>query len=171
MERVKSVRCICMTRAKLFRWGYLTPRQRHLWGLRLGGLTESDISRKVEISRQSVHIILNVAREKISRALKEAAEVNRIQIEHVDVARGILVGESLEFGHKVVVTYSPSNGIRIWYAHDDECRECRFDRSWIKIILKEAEERQIGLSDSELRLPPHKLAKLVFSKILPGVEL
>lgn len=155
----------------MFRWAYLTPRQRHLWSLRLGGLTESDISRKEEISRQSVHIILNVAVGKISEALREAAMVNRIKVDHVDVMKGILVGESLEFGHKVVVTYSPSNGIRIWYAHDDDCRECKFDKSWVKVILREAQERRIELADAELRLPPHKLAKLVFSRMLPGVEL
>ncbi len=154
-----------------FRLGYLTPRQRHLWSLKLGGLSESDISRKEEISRQSVHIILDVARDKISRALDEAAEVNRIRVSHTDVARGILVGESLEFDHKVVVTYSPSNGIKIWYAHDDACRECKLDKSWVRVILKEAEERRIELSAAELRLPPHKLAKLIFAKMLPGVEL
>jgi len=155
----------------MFRWGYLTPRQRHIWSLRLGGLTESDISRKEEISRQSVHIILNVAREKISQALKEAAEVNRIEIKHMDVMKGILVGKSLEFNHKVVVTYSSSNGIRVWYAHHDDCRECKLDRGWVKVILKEAQERRIDLSDAELRLPPNRLAKLIFSRMLPGVEL
>jgi transcriptional regulator len=160
-----------MRASDMFRWGYLTPRQRHLWALKFGGLTESDISRREEISRQSVHIILDVAREKISQALKETVEVNRIRVEHLDVAKGILVGESLEFGHKVVVTYSPSNGIRIWYAHDADCRECKLDKSWVKVILKEAQERRIELSDAELRLPPRTLAKLIFSKMLPGVEL
>jgi len=160
-----------MAVSDMFRSGYLTPRQRDLWGLRLGGLTESDISRREEISRQSVHIILGVAREKISQALKEAADVNRIQVEHMDVMKGILVGESLEFGHKVVVTYSPSNGIRIWYAHDDDCQECKLDKSWVRVILREAHERHVELSDTELQLAPHKLAKLIFSKILPGVKL
>lgn len=175
VERVKSVRCRHLTSqtgaSDVFRLAYLTPRQRHLWSLRLGGLSESDISRREDISRQSVHVILNVARDKISLALKEAAEVNRIQTRHLDVMKGILVGESLEFGHKVVVTYSPTNGIRIWYAHDDDCRECRVDKSWTKVIMKEAQERQVRLSDAELRLPPHKLAKLIFARILPGVEL
>lgn len=160
-----------MEASDTFRWGYLTPRQRDLWRLRREGLTESGISRREEISRQSVHIILNVAREKISQALEEAAEINRVRIEHTDALKGILVGESLEFGHKVVITYSPSNGIRVWYAHDDDCRECKLDKSWVKVILKEAQERQIPLTDAELRLPPHKLAKHVFSKILPGVKL
>jgi transcriptional regulator len=160
-----------MEASDTFRWGYLTPRQRELWSLKLGGLTESDISRKEEISRQSVHIILDVAQEKLSQALKEAAEVNRLKVLQVDAAKGVLFGESLEFGHKVVVTYSAANGIKIWYAHDDDCRECKLDRSWVKLILKEAEERRIELSAAEIRLPPHKLAKLIFSKMLPGVEL
>jgi hypothetical protein len=82
-----------------------------------------------------------------------------------------LAGRSLEFGHKVVVTYSPSNGIRIWYAHDDDCQECKLDRSWVKVILKEVQERHIELNDDELRLAPHKLTKLVFSRMLPGVKL
>jgi transcriptional regulator len=154
-----------------FRWGYLTPRQSHLWSLKLVGLTESDISRKEEISRQSVHIILDVAQEKLSQALKEAAEVNRIRVSHMDPAKAVLFGRSLEFGHKVVVTYSPSNGIKIWYAHDDDCRECKLDKSWVRVILREAEQRRIELSAAEIQLPPHKLAKLIFSKMLPGVEL
>lgn len=160
-----------MDASDMFRWAYLTPRQRHLWGLKLIGLTESDISRREEISRQSVHIILDVAQEKVSQALQEAADINRIEVKHVDFSRGILFGKSLEFGHKVVITYSPSNGIRIWYAHDDDCQECKLDKSWVRVILKEAEERRIEVNEDELQLPPHKLARLVFSKMLPGVKL
>ena len=77
----------------MFRWAYLTSRQRDLWSLRLGGLTESEISRKEEISRQSVHIILNVAVEKISDALREVAEVNRIKVEHIDVMKSKVLGK------------------------------------------------------------------------------
>lgn len=134
-------------------------------------MTESEISRELNITRQSVHIMLNVARSKIIRALNEAAEVNRIQVRHLDVEKGILVGYSREFDHKVVITYSPKNGIRIWYAHDEECKECQFDREWVKIILDEAEERGIKLSEEELQLSPPQLAKIIFKKILPGVEL
>ena len=160
-----------MGTSDMFRWAYLTPRQRQLWSLRLSGLTESDISRREEISRQSVHIILDVAQEKVSQALREAADINRIEVKHVDFSKGILAGKSLEFGHKVVVTYSPSNGIRLWHAHNANCQECKVDKSWVKVILKEAQERHIELSEAELRLAPHKLAKLVFSKMLPGVRL
>jgi len=115
--------------------------------------------------------MLNVARRKISQALNEAAEVNRIQVRHLDVEKGLLVGYSLEFDHKVVISYSPKNGIRIWYAHDEDCEECQFDREWVKIILDEAEERGVKLSKEEMNSPPPQLAKIIFQKILPGVEL
>ncbi|MBS7648174.1 MAG: LuxR C-terminal-related transcriptional regulator [Candidatus Bathyarchaeia archaeon] len=155
----------------MFRWGYLTPRQRQMWSLMRGGLTESEISRELNISRQSVHVMLNAAQSKILQALNEAAEVNRIQVRYLDVKKGILVGHSPEFDHKVVITYSPKNGIRIWYAHDEECKKCEFDKEWVKIILDEAEERGIKLSEGELRLHPSQLAKIIFKKILPSVEL
>jgi transcriptional regulator len=155
----------------MLRWGYLTSRQSEMWGLARSGLTESEISRKLDVSRQSVHIMLDAARNKVMQALNEAAEVNRIQIQHMEIEKGILVGHSQEFDHKVVITYSPKNGVRLWYAHDQECRECKFDKSWVKTILAEAQERGITLSSKELRLQPPELAKVVFGKILPGVEL
>jgi transcriptional regulator len=142
-----------------------------MWGLARSGLTESEISRKLEVSRQAVHIMLDAARNKVMQALNEAAEVNRIQIQHMEIEKGILVGHSQEFDHKVVITYSPKNGVRLWYAHDQECTECKFDKSWVKTILAEGAERGITLSRKELRLPPPELAKTVFGKILPGVEL
>ena len=153
------------------RWGYLTPRQREIWGLAIRGDTESEISRKLEISRQSVHIMLDAAQGRILQGLNDAAEVNRIQVKHIDVGKGILLGYNPEFDHKVVITYSPKHGIRVWYAHDEECQQCKFDKKWVEIVLDEAKERNIKLSSKELRLPPPKLARAVFEKILSGVEL
>jgi hypothetical protein len=141
-----------------------------MWGLARSGLTESEISRKLDVSRQSVHIMLDAARNKVIQALNEAAEVNRIQIQHMEIDKGILVGYSQEFDHKVVITYSPRNGVRLWYAHDQECKKCKFDKSWVKIVLEEAQERGIKLTTKELRLPPPELTKKVFEKMLPGVD-
>jgi len=155
----------------MLRWGYLTPRQREMWSLARRGFRESEISRELDVSRQSVHIMLNAARNKVVQALNEAAEVNRIQVRRMDVEKGILLGYSPEFDHKVVVTYSPKHGIKVWYAHDKECEQCKFDKSWVKTILEEAQERGITLSTKELRLPPPELAKTVFEKILSGFEL
>ncbi len=152
-------------------WGSLSPRQREIWGLRRSGKTESEISRELSISRQSVHIMLDAAQSKVLQALNEAASVNRIQVNRLDVEKGVVAGYSPEFSHKVVVTYSPRNGVRIWYEHDDDCKQCRLDTEWLKIILEEAEERRVKLSQRELRLPPAQLAKVVFQRILGGAEV
>ena len=149
----------------------MTLRQSQIWGLVRDGLSESEVSRELNISRQSVHIMLNAAQSKIFQALHEAAEVNRIQVRHLDAEKGILFGHSQELNHKVVITYSPKNGVRIWYAHDEECEECLIDKEWVRIILDEAKERGIRLSKEELQLSPPKLARTIFKKILPGVEL
>jgi len=115
--------------------------------------------------------MLDAAQGRILQGLNDAAEVNRIQVKHIDVGKGILLGYNPEFDHKVVITYSPKHGIRVWYAHDEECQQCKFDKKWVEIVLDEAKERNIKLSSKELRLPPPKLARAVFEKILSGVEL
>lgn len=158
-------------RCPLLKVGYPTSRQGQIWSLARRGKSESEISKRLRISRQSVHIMLDAAQNKILQALNEAAEVNRIQVRHLDVQKGILVGYSPEFDHKVVITYSARNGVRIWYAHNEECEQCKFDKAWIKVILAEAEERGIKLSSKELSLPPSPLAKTIFQMILSGVEL
>jgi len=115
--------------------------------------------------------MLNTARSKILEALTGTAEASRIQMRHMDVDKGILVGYSQELNHKVVITYSPKHGVRIWYAHEKNCEQCNFDGSWVPLILDEAEERGLKLSRAELQLPPPQLAKIVFQKMLPGVEV
>ncbi len=152
-------------------WGSVSPRQQEIWGLRRHGLSESEIARELSISRQSVHIMLNAAEGKILQSLQEAARLNRLQVKQLDVEKGILTGYTPEFNHKVVVTYSPRNGVRLWYAHNDECKDCKIDTEWVRVILGEAEERGIKLTAEESRLPPPKLAKLVFERILGDAEL
>lgn len=150
---------------------FVTLRQGQIWDLARHGFSESVISTKLRISRQSVHIMLNAARNKVVEALNDAAQSNRIQVRHMDVGNGILAGYNPELNHKVVITYSPKNNVKIWYSHDSECQHCKFDQSWVRTLLDEADERGIKLTTKELRLPPAELAKAVFGKILPGVEL
>jgi hypothetical protein len=150
---------------------YLTGRQSEIWGLARSGFSEVEISKKLEISRQATHIMLHAARSKIVEALTSTAQATRIQMRHMDVEKGILLGYSPELNHKVVITYSPKNGVRIWYAHEKGCEQCNFDKSWVSLILDEAEERGVKLSRAELQLPPPQLAKTIFQKMLPGVEL
>ena len=53
--------------------GYLTAKQRLLWGLKRGGLREADIARKFQVSRVTVHQAVATANVRIGEALEEAA--------------------------------------------------------------------------------------------------
>jgi hypothetical protein len=121
--------------------GYLTSNQRLIWSLKNEGLTEADIGRKLDIKRQTVHKALNVANQKILQALEETAKINKIEVQTVSPTQGYLIGYSPHFETQAFVTYSPKNGIQIWYKHEGHCKE---DTS---------------------RTPPSKLADILFSMI------
>jgi transcriptional regulator with XRE-family HTH domain len=98
-----------------FRFGYLTPKQRKYWGLRRSGLTQADISRKMEVTRQTVNKTFIAIDSRVSKALLEAAQINRVEISRLDQEKGFLIGRSPSFGMDVLITFSERNGIQIWY--------------------------------------------------------
>ena len=77
-------------------------------------MPQIDIASKLGISRQAVNQALEEATEKVTRALEEAANIGKIQIENIDPINGILTGWSREFSVKAVITLSKSDGLQIW---------------------------------------------------------
>ncbi len=150
-----------------FSIGYLTPKQRRIWSWRRDGLSEGEIAEQMGVSRQAVNHAIHTIDLKVSRALMEAAKINRIEMSSPpDPVKGILVGYSHEFGVRALITYSAANGIQVWYEHEGRCEDCRYLKECQEILLREAEERDITLTDSEKRMPPSKLAQTIFQKIL-----
>ena len=72
-------------------FSYLTPRQRKYWGLRRSGLTQAEISREMDVTRQTVNKTFNAVDSRVSRALLEDAQVNRVEISRVDLVKGFLL--------------------------------------------------------------------------------
>src|SRR3990170_7673178 len=107
-----------------FRFGYLTPKQRKYWSLRLSGLTQAEISRKMDVTRQTVNKTFNAVDSRVSKALLEAAQVNRIETSRLDPEKGFLIGRSPSLGMDVLITFSERNGIQIWYNGESGCSEC-----------------------------------------------
>jgi len=105
--------------------GYLTPKQSLIWTLKRNGLTESSIARKLFVTRQTVHYALNAANQKIGESLQETANINKIEIETVDLAKGFLIGYSAHFKSQAFITFSAKNGIQIWYKHEGNCEKCK----------------------------------------------
>ena len=149
-----------------FQFGYLTPKQKRFWRLRFDGLTQAEISREMDVSRQTVNKTLNVIDSKVTKALLEAAQLNRITISRVDRERGFLLGHSSTLGMATLITFSDMNGIQIWYKGEGGCPECEWLDSCKKKLLTEAKAREIPLPKKAENMQPSKLADLLFKKIM-----
>jgi len=145
--------------------GYLTSNQKLVWSLKSEGLTEAAIGRKLDVKRQTVHKALNVANQKILQALEETAKINKIEIKTVSSTQGYLVGYSPHFDTEAFVTYSPENGIQIWYKHEGNCKKCKSAKKCRETILKEAKERKLVFEEDISQMPPSELAETLFSMI------
>ena len=149
-----------------FRFGYLTPKQRKYWGLRRSGLTQAEISREMDVTRQTVNKTFNAIDSRVSRALLEAAQVNRVEISRVDPEKGFLLGRSPSLGIDVLVTFSDRNGILVWYRGEGGCSECGWLSSCRQKLLMEAEDRGIRLPEEAEEMEPSKMAETLFKKIM-----
>lgn len=148
-----------------FRFGYLTPKQRKYWSLRRDGLTQAEISRKMEVTRQTVNKVFDAIDSRVSKALLEAAQVNRIEISRLNPEKGFLLGRSPSLGLDVFITFSERNGIQLWYRGESDCPECKVRNSCKKKLLIEAEDRGIKLPEKAKEMEPSELAEILFKRI------
>jgi len=148
-----------------FQFGYLTPKQRRFWRLRFNGLTQAEISREMDITRQTVNKTLNVIDSKVNKALLEAAQLNRITINRMDSEKGFLLGHSSALGMALLITFSDANGVQIWYKGEGHCSECEWMQSCKQKLITEVKVRGIQVSNAE-NMEPSKLADILFEKIM-----
>jgi len=149
-----------------FQFGYLTPKQRKYWGLRRSGMTQADISREMDVTRQTVNKTFIAVDSRVSRALLEAAQINRVEINRVNPEKGFLLGRSPSLGMDVLVTFSERNGIQVWYRGEGGCSECSWRESCKQKLLIEAEDRGIPLPEKAEEKEPSQLAETLFTTIM-----
>ena len=124
---------------------YLTPKQKNLWRLRFDGHSQSEISRKTGVTRQTINKAFGAIDTKVTKALLEGAKFNKIEISNLDMERGYLLGRSMEFGLEALMTFSDENGLQIWYKGEGNCSKCETIESCRKSLVKEAEIRGIQI--------------------------
>lgn len=145
--------------------GYLTSKQTQIWNLKSKGLLETNIARRLNVTRQTVHKALSVANNKVSQALQETARLNKIMVKTVDPAYGILTGYSPDFKTDALITFSARNGVQVWYRHEGDCRNCDQLQTCRTTLLAEAEDRRIQLPENPDSMLPSKLAEILFSSL------
>jgi len=147
-----------------------TKRKLEIWGMRRDGFSLAEIARKLGITRQAVHKNIGIIDGLVTQTLKSVATAAKIDIRHIDPNKGILLGYSYETENTVIVTFSTRHGVQIWHNHTGKCEECASYSNCRQLILGEAEERGIALTDEEKDMNPTELARYIFSKVIPGLE-
>ena len=149
---------------------YLTTRQTSIWFLRRNGKSQSEIGRTLGVQRQGINEALRIIDSKLSQALMEAAQSNKLDIRRIDTVNGILEGYSQAYNIPVIVSFSKSNGVQVWYLYEGKRSTCNRKESCINMLKAEAKERGIDLSDEDLQLPPTELGRKIFSTFSKGIN-
>jgi DNA-binding XRE family transcriptional regulator len=146
---------------------YLTDRQLDVWNMLRDGISQSEIARRLGISRQAVGQLAHSIPAKVTTALTDAAMLNRVKPTLIDSNRGVLVGWSNEFRTETVITLNPKVGLRTWYKHNlGQCKICPDAKRCKSLLLENAREFGVPLARQEKDLEPSKLSGIIFSRLL-----
>ncbi len=149
---------------------YLTERQLEIWKLIFRGFSKAEVGRRLGITRQGVHDAERQMLGKVESALTHVAQVNRLDVDYIDPSNGILHGYHPATKNRVIVTFSATNGVQTWHYEDPDCDVCQWEENCKQRLLDEADERDVQLSEEERAKPASKLAHIIFSKVIPGLN-
>lgn len=138
--------------------------QLNVWNLMRNRVIQSEIARRLHISRQAVNQLVQTIPVKITEALDDAAKLNEVEPKIIDSVRGILLGYSKEFRTDVVIVMHPEAdyvyGINTILVDAKYVRA----RDSVKCFLKTINLLGFSLSAKEKIPDPSSLASFVFSK-------
>ena len=145
----------------------MNDKQFGFWKMRRSGMSNVSIADHIGITRQGVSQALLLMDEKIDASLREMARANRIQIEKIDVERGVLLGRSIPFHTGAFIFVSEKHGMQVWYEHDGDCGSCDEYTKCIEFIWDFASELGIKI---EKTADPTKMAEELLTKIKERVK-
>jgi hypothetical protein len=113
--------------------------------------------------------VLNRAREKIAKTLKEHATSHRLDIETLLDYKGLLIGFDYQTSSQVYIVYTEKLGVVIWYKHDSYggklCAGCPKEKDCQETLNAITSEYNLSLRDDEKQLPLTHQAITVFNKL------
>jgi DNA-binding XRE family transcriptional regulator len=145
---------------------YLTSRQLSAWDMMRTGLSQSEIARKLNVSRQAINKMIETIPTRVTTALSDAATLNRIEPKYLNASDGVLIGWSRDFQTEAIIALSPEGGLQVWYQHNlGKCKVCPDQQRCKSLLLKTAKRLGVSLTRQERILDPSELSGLVFSRI------
>ena len=140
-----------------------TKRQITIWNLKRNEKTGKEIAKEINVDPAFVSRSIKEANKRIKKLLKEVGKMNKIKLDLISGELGMARGHSHIFDITAYITFSPINGLQVWYEHKGECTSCDEFEGCRKALLQEFEERNIEIENSSLL--PTELCDLLFEKI------
>lgn len=113
--------------------------------------------------------VLNRARKKITKALREHADSHRLDVESLLDYKGLLIGFDYQANAQVYIVYTEKLGIIVWYRHDTYagklCPECPKEAECRETLDVIVEEYNLELRPDEEELPMTKQSIAIFNKL------
>lgn len=147
---------------------YPTPRQITIWTLKRNKMTGREIVKQIQVDPAFVSRSLKEANKRIKALIEEVGKMNKIKIQMINGELGIARGYSHILNISAYITFSPINGLQVWYEHKGECTSCEEYAECRKALLQEFKERNIEAPNSTLR--PTDLSDYLFEKIEAMLE-
>ncbi|HSQ94084.1 MAG TPA: hypothetical protein VLL74_07310 [Methanoregula sp.] len=137
-------------------------KQFGFWKMRRTGMSNISIANQLGITRQGVSQALRQMDDKIESSLREMARANHIQIEKIDVEKGVLFGRSVPFRTDAFIFVSDRHGMQVWYDHEGDCASCDQYTQCIEFLWDFAAELGIKIEKTS---DPTKMAEELLAKI------
>ena len=113
--------------------------------------------------------VLNRAREKIAKTLKEHANSHRLDIETLLDYKGLLIGYDYQTSSQVYIIFTEQLGIIVWYKHDSYggklCPDCPKEDECKETLDTIIQEHDIQLRDDEKQLYMTDQSIAIFNKL------
>jgi hypothetical protein len=145
-----------------------TKRQITIWTLKRNKLTGREISKRIGVDPGFVSRSLKESNKRIKALFEDSARVNKIKLNYINSEMGIARGHSNIFNISTHITFSPKNGLQMWYKHKGDCTSCEEYSDCREALIQEFKERNIKIPNESLR--PTDLSDLLFKKIMETIE-
>jgi hypothetical protein len=152
--------------------GLLSSHESIVWREFQRGKTTSEIAEDHTAEGWSaayVSRVLNRARKKIAKALKEHANSHRLDVEALLDYKGLLIGFDYQTSAQVYIIFTEQLGIIVWYKHDSYggklCPDCPKEDECKETLDTIIQEHDIQLRDDEKQLYMTDQSIAIFNKL------
>jgi len=113
--------------------------------------------------------VLNRAREKIAKTLKEHANSHRLDVETLLDYKGLLIGYDYQTSTQVFMVYTEKSGIVVWYKHSSYagklCPECPKEKECRETLDAIIKEHDITVREDEEKMCMTDQSIVIFNKL------